>query len=518
MGNTLVKDVNGDKRFGDSLLAQEVKKIMTDQQSVYNDKPINIHLAKACCKGAAKKDASQNPNAIISIGFPRVIDKAHRDYETKCAKDGICLERYNVGFQVDGDYEQLCGKTGKSGQVLSEIATGDGGNSQCDNFMSHYCAKTLYDQGCIGIGKNPKGKIVPKFFNKAENKMCWDGNKMSYGPPECACLNSLFGPNLNTNPSKNLVDKTFGDKNPYGVSSDDLSDSNMWTKYSLNIFKTTANKQFPKSLDARCTAATTSSDSGIATAWTLSKDKGGNVSICLNQINIADSDIGKADFSDIKQTNNCGPPGSDASNEDAPVDPSKKADPVVQAENAKTIIQEKEAVKKIEEEATKKRAEDEAKIQKIKDEAEALKKALEQKDLDAKKKAEEDKKKAEDETAKKRAEDEAAKKKAEDEAAKKKADDEAAKKIADELAAKKRAEEEDAAKKKAEEEDAAKKKAEEEAAAKKKAEEEDAAKKKAEEEAAKARLYYMIGGGVGLLVIILVVFLMFRNKNKSEDE
>lgn len=497
MGNTLVKDVNSDKRFGDSLLAQEVKKIMTEQQSVYNDKPINIHVAKACCKGAIKKDASQNPNAIVSIGFPRVIDKSHRDYETKCAKDGICLERYNIGFQIDGDYQQYCGKDGKSGQVLSEISTGDGGNSQCDNFMGHYCAKSLYDQGCIGIGKNPKGKIVPKFFNKAENKMCWDGNKMSYGPPECACLNSIFGPNLNTNPSKNLVDKTFGDKNPYGIASDDLSESNMWTKYSLNIFKTTANKQFPKSLDARCTEATTASDSGKATAWTLSKDKGGNVSICLNQINIADSDIGKADFSDIKQTNNCGPPGSDASNEDSAVDPNKKADPAVQAENAKSIIQEQEAKKKAEEEAAKKRAQEEAKLKSIKDEAEALKKALEQKEVEAKKKAEEDKKKAEED--KKKAEEDAKKKAEED--AKKKAEEDAKKK-ADEDAKIKAAEE---AKKKAAEEEA-KKKAEEEA--KKKAEEEEAAKKR----------IYMIGGGVGLLLLIIVLFLTLRGGNKSEDE
>ncbi len=465
MGNTLVKDVNSDKRFGDSLLAQEVKKIMMEQQSIYNDNPINIHLAKACCKGAAKKDVSQNPNAIISIGFPKVIDKTHRDYETKCLKDGICLERYNVGFQIDGDYEELCGKTGKSGQVLSEIETGDGGNSQCDNFMSHYCAKSLYDQGCIGIGKNTKGKIVPKFFNKEENKMCWDDNKMSYGPPECACLNSIFGPNLNTNPSKNLVDKTFGDKNPYGIPSDDLSEGNMWTKYSLNIFQTASNKQFPKSLDARCTSATTASDSGIATAWTLSKDKGGVVAICLNQINIADSDIGKADFSDIKQTNNCGPHSSqEPSNIDAAVDPNKKIDPNIQDETAKTIIQEQNIKNQIEEESIQNRIEEENKLLRTKEEVENLKKALEEINT---KKAEEARQKAEEE-----------------------------------------------ARQKAEEE--ARQKAEEEARQKA---EEAVTKKIAEEKEADTKLrLYMISGGVGLILLAIALFLMLRQTTKSNDD
>ena len=457
MGNTLVKDVNSDKRFGDSLLAKEIKKIMMEQQSVYHDKPINIHLAKACCKGAAKKDASLNPNAIISIGFPKVIDKTHMDYSTKCVGDGICLERYNVGFQIDGDYEELCGKNGKSGQLLSDIATGDGGNSQCDNFMGDYCAKSLYEQGCIGIGKNPKGKIVPKFFNNSENKMCWNNKKMSSGPPECACLNSIFGPNLNTNPGRNIVDKVFGDKNPYGIPSDELDDGNLWTKYSLNIFKTDANKQFPKSLDKRCTLATTASDSGTATAWTLSKDKGGNVSICLNQINIADSDIGKADFSDIKQSNNCGGPSQETSNEDLKTDPNKKADKQEQDNITQNIIDEEN---------------------KKKEEADRIKKE------------QDDKKKQEEEAARiKKEQDD--KKKQEEEAARIKKEQDDKKK------------QEDADKKDTDKKDTDKKDTD----------------KKDDNKKTNINTYYIVGGGIGVLLILsLSLFLIFRKLGQDDDD
>ncbi len=75
MGNTLVTD-NTDKRFNDSLLAKEVKKIIINQEGIYNKKPINIHLAKACCKpGVIGKNVKSQKNTIISIGFPKVIEK-----------------------------------------------------------------------------------------------------------------------------------------------------------------------------------------------------------------------------------------------------------------------------------------------------------------------------------------------------------------------------------------------------------------------------------------------------------
>ena len=73
MGNTLQKDSSSDKRFGDSLLAQEVKKIMMDQTTTYKDKVVKVHLAKACCRDVVRKGIDQEVTNVVSIAFPKAL-------------------------------------------------------------------------------------------------------------------------------------------------------------------------------------------------------------------------------------------------------------------------------------------------------------------------------------------------------------------------------------------------------------------------------------------------------------
>jgi hypothetical protein len=269
MGNTLSKDEYSDKRFGDSLLAKEVKKIITNQETVYLGKPVKIHLAKACCRDVVRKGIDQEVTNVVSVAFPKALSKDN----PRCKTDGICLGTSYVGYQIDDDKDKYC----KQGTVIGDINLAINldktvkSNSTCDNFMIDYCAKTLYEQGCTKMGKNLKGNIVPQFSNKQLNKMCWnEENKMHYGPPECECLNSVVGTNLNTWPARMEL-PPFGSDNPYGLEGTKL-DTTSKTKYSLNIFNTDSTKQYPVQLDPRCTTGSTSGDSGRSKAYLLSKD------------------------------------------------------------------------------------------------------------------------------------------------------------------------------------------------------------------------------------------------------
>ena len=469
MGNTITKS-SDDKRFGDSLLAKEIKNIVENQTSTYKDKEIKIHVAKACCRDVVRPDIGKEQNNVVSIAFPRALDPN----DERCAKQGVCLDTTYVGFQIEGNREEWCGNEnsgGKAGYNFSTIR-GGGANSVCDNFMMDYCAKSLYEQGCVKMGKNRSGALVPQFSNAAENKMCWDvENKMNYGPPECYCLNSLFGPNLNTWPAKEIEDKTFGTKNPYGLEGRYTSLDNNFSKYTLNIFKADKPKQFPRVLDARCAVRATGGDSGRSRAYTLAQDDNGNVSICLNQINIADSNIGNANFEDIKQENNCGGPPATAqepTESGVPTNPDQKIDPAEKAAADKKILDDA---------AAKKKAEDEAKAV-----ADAL--------TAAKKKAEDDAKAAE--------------------IAKQEADIAKAKADAVALIAK---------------EEAAAVKAEADAAAAKVKADADAAIAKAKamaeelalENEIKQRNTMFIGGGILLLIIIGVIIFMMSNKSKPTE-
>ncbi len=499
MGNTITKS-SDDKRFGDSLLAKEIKNIVQNQTSTYKDKEIKIHVAKACCRDVVRTDIEKEQNNVVSIAFPKPLDPK----EERCAKNGVCLDTTYVGLQIAEDRAKWCG-TDKDGGIAGysfSTIRGGGSNSVCDNFMMDYCAKSLYEQGCVKMGKNKAGALVPQFANASENKMCWDvENKMNYGPPECHCLNSLFGPNLNTWPAKEIEDKTFGTKNPYGLEGRQTSLDNNFSKYTLNIFKADKPKQFPRVLDARCAVRASGGDSGRSRAYTLAQDDNGNVSICLNQINIADSNIGNANFEDIKQENNCGgPPASsqEPTTESVPVNPDQKIDPAVKAAADKKILDDAAAKKKAEDEA--KAVADALAAAKIKADADAKASAIAKQEAELlvnKSKADADKAKADADKAKADADKAAADAKA-------KADVDSAKAKADADAA--------AMKAKADAEATAMKaKADAEAAiAKAKA----VAETLAAEAAEKSRNTMFIGGGVLLLIIIGVIIFIMSGKSK----
>ena len=304
MGNTIVKSSSDDKRFSDSILAKEIKQIIANQKSTYKDKDINIHLAKACCRDVIRPGISQEKNNVVSIAFP----KASNLTDERCAKDGVCLETTYVGFQIDDDTKKYCGDNnavGIAGYNFSTIRGGGNTASICDNFMLDYCAKNLYEQGCIKMGKSKSGNTVAQF--DGSNKMCTDIDaKMNYGPPECHCLNSVFGENLNKWPARDIEDKTFGTKNPYGLEGRSTSSDNVATKYSLDIYKRDSTKTYPKVLDARCANRAYMGDSGISKAYTLLKEDKENVTICLNDINFIDSTIGTLNLTDIEMKNECG--------------------------------------------------------------------------------------------------------------------------------------------------------------------------------------------------------------------
>ena len=308
MGNALQKN-SDDQRFGDTPIAKEVKKIILEQEAatLYRGNKIKIHAAKACCRGVVDPNITQNVNNVVSVTFPTAVDKN----SDVCKKEGKCLDTQFVGLQIAEERNKWCGsgsESGLAGYNFSLLRQGDA-NSLCDNFMMDYCAKTLYNQGCITTKTNEVGKISGIF--NTSNKMCYnqDNGKMNYGPPECQCLNSIFGRNLNTWPGKNDNNGT----NPYGLTGDRVDEDNTWSKYTLKIFDADDQNQYPMALDTRCSINATNGTSSKSVAYTLARDVNKSMTICMNQINLKDSNIESASLKNINQSNNCGGGGGGGS-------------------------------------------------------------------------------------------------------------------------------------------------------------------------------------------------------------
>ena len=87
MGNSIIKS-SEDNRFNDTLLATEVKKIMMDKTSNYNNMPIKQFLAEACCKDVIKTGIN-DPKNVVLIAFPKALDKN----DSGCVNNKKCLER-----------------------------------------------------------------------------------------------------------------------------------------------------------------------------------------------------------------------------------------------------------------------------------------------------------------------------------------------------------------------------------------------------------------------------------------
>ena len=390
MGNTITKTADNaraknattipDDRFGNTILANTIKEIMKGQTTTYNGQPLKVHLAKACCANVIRPDVSGTD--VISIAFPRWVESEQCKITSTNPTPGKCLSTTYVGFQIPEERIPYCGESddkppGLSGKYLkydSNPKPLETDRTTCDNFMSDMCARNLFEQGCTKIG--PNGKIgtdrkpvmVPQFSTIVDNPMCWTdisdgGAKFSYGPPECACLNSIFGPNLNTWPSKSLSTDpktmTIRPDNPYGLTSslyfDDLNDH---TVYSLNIFKNAPTMLYPKALDNRCQAASFTATTGRGKAYLTAVEKQDrSLNVCLNQINIADSNITNANLSDITQSNNCGqPPSAATTTSSIPVNLTQAAatnDAAADTELKRLADEKEAAVKKIAEDQLK---------------------------------------------------------------------------------------------------------------------------------------------------------------------
>ena len=344
MGNSITK-TDVDKRFNDSLLAQEIKKIMMEYS--YSDadktndpfnptyKNIRPHLAKACCKNVIEPGISSKATNFVSIPFPKPGDLT----STRCKTDGVCFDTEYYGLQIDGERDKYCGTGTTVGLAgYNFTTTRDGlGNSICDNYMLDYCAKSLYDQGCLSVKKNSAGKLVSQITDSKTNPMCLNvDKKIHYGPPECECLNSMFGPNLNTPPARLIGDNS---NNPYGLEGSNTVTSNDYTKYSLSVFKQGKNLQKPRSLDVRCTEGAERGGTVKASAYTLFGDSTAGLTICLNQININDSNIGNANLEDVKQSNNCGGGAQEPAKEDVPavINPAMKEEALAKVDVAAVV-------------------------------------------------------------------------------------------------------------------------------------------------------------------------------------
>jgi hypothetical protein len=150
----------------------------------------------------------------------------------------------------------------------------------------------------------------------------------------------MFGPNLNTPPARLIGDNS---NNPYGLEGSNTVTSNDYTKYSLSVFKQGKNLQKPRSLDVRCTEGAERGGTVKASAYTLFGDSTAGLTICLNQININDSNIGNANLEDVKQSNNCGGGAQEPAKEDIPavINPAMKEDALAKADVAADVAKAK---------------------------------------------------------------------------------------------------------------------------------------------------------------------------------
>ena len=291
MGNTLTTSRNN-RNINESILGKRVQQILLDQDIVLDistDKNGNeiikhgkINKMRGCCMDIVKE--APNINDFITINLPDALDKPDSINNSK------------VGLQIKGDRKKICDKNYTPGT-----------NGICNSFLSNTCAKQIYDSGCLVVKKNAKGKKV-RIWDRNNSKCFNKDGSLIYGNEECACINSATGFTLNTDPSKSIiggVEFESNAENPYGI---DGEPNNSSSKYSLNIFGYDNQYQKPQIFDSRCSSRIdrSSVQSGESAVYLLPGYANKNLSICMNQINIKDSDIGAANFSNIKQNNSCG--------------------------------------------------------------------------------------------------------------------------------------------------------------------------------------------------------------------
>jgi len=295
MGNYLVKE-NNDNIINESYLGIKIKESLKPDYKTINEiidwninnrneqkvipKETNIDLVeRSCCLGLNSSDN------FITVKVPKLEEDGSFSFQK------LGYEMIN-GKEEEEEFNNLCKK-------MDLIP----GQSKCNKLMVDKCAKSLYDAGCMECKEKSKDSCTPIW---SKNSRCILPDKsLAYGNEECACINSFSGFTLNTNPSSSIKTDIFEqNQNPYGVVGNDNND---FTKYSLNIFNNPSELQKPPTLDTRCSEriAGGSRQSGKSKPYLL-PGYDNPLTLCLNQINIGNSDIGEANFSNIKQQNNCG--------------------------------------------------------------------------------------------------------------------------------------------------------------------------------------------------------------------
>ena len=368
MGNTLVTS-NNNRNINDSILGKRVKEILLNQEIV-TEKDIRtgkditekINIVRGCCMDIVKPDPGDND--FITVNLPDGLTNEDK----YCKEKGRCIGNSKLGLQVKGERNKICNKNLIKGK-----------NGTCDAIMTNKCAKELYDAGCVIVKTNSKGKKV-RVWN-AQNRNCFTKQgALIYGSEECACINSATGFSLNTNPSNKIkggIAFPNNDANPYGL---DGNPENGYTKYSLDIFGYESQYQKPQIFDARCASKKASVQAGESAPYLLPDYEVKNLTICMNQINIKDSDIGAANFSNIKQNNSCGGGGKAPPIEKEPEERAVKVDEDKKVSKRESERIEKEAAEKLEKDNADKEKAKEDKIASVKKEIEHKKEVKELED------------------------------------------------------------------------------------------------------------------------------------------
>ena len=280
-----------------------------------------FNQVRACCLDAVGRD-----NGFVPIRLPNIVSKRYynshqsmlrgetdvlEDEENEDCKVRIVngearlvdpsgcrfgYTKYGLKFDRDST-DAVCKKRTplrkikeNSAAVKNDTNIYDYGGADkqivCDTFYKHFCSYRANKQGCFNY---PEGRIPSKAkFNK-DSRRCMPNNmdeKIGWIEDDCRCVNSTIG-------------YTYNNLKPTE------------TPHSRNLFQVRPEHQLPQQLDESCNNFLPSVTSGTGPAYRLKQYLDTSLTLCMNQINIADSEIGQATLKNINQTNSCGPGAAD---------------------------------------------------------------------------------------------------------------------------------------------------------------------------------------------------------------
>ena len=231
MGNSLTISRN-DRRINDSILGETVKDILREDTAVFEKgKLTKINKERACCLGVSKKKGeTPGINDFVTVKLPIARD----DTDHYCKAKGLCMQSANYGLTFPNTD---CGL---------DKGTGTG---TCDRFMVNKCGKELYDKGCLIVTerKDKDGNIIknedgtPKFKRtwNTKNPNCFTkAGNLAFGSPDCTCVNSQTGYNLNNDPTNTLIggpDFEDNNQNPYELIENAKLSIDTWIGFVKNI-------------------------------------------------------------------------------------------------------------------------------------------------------------------------------------------------------------------------------------------------------------------------------------------